>query len=100
MNSFADLNITPQYNNFQGNKIDIDDLLNREIIVHDFKIGPSKFKDRGDKECLTLQITVNNEMRVVFCGSTYLMQTIKLIPKNKFPFTTTIVKKNKCHQFT
>lgn len=100
MNSFADLKIQPQYNSFQGDKIDIDDLLNRQIIVHDYKIGESKFKKRGDEKCMTMQITVEGKMRVVFCGSYYLMQTIQQVPKDKFPFTTIIVKKNKCHQFT
>lgn len=100
MNSFSDLNIKPQYNNFLGNKIEIDDLLNKQIVVHAYKIGPSKYPERGNGKCLTLQITMDGEQRVAFLGSVYLQKTIELVPKDKFPFTTTIVKKNKCHQFT
>ncbi|WP_346236133.1 hypothetical protein ABDK00_017000 [Niabella insulamsoli] len=99
MHSFSDLNIQPTYNSFQGNKIDIDDLLNKKITVHAYKIGDSKY-ERGNGKCLTMQITVDQELRVVFSGSTHLQQTIEMVPKDKFPFTTTIIKKNKCHQFT
>ncbi|BFM42695.1 hypothetical protein CFS9_13360 [Flavobacterium sp. CFS9] len=49
---------------------------------------------------MTLQIEVDERKRVVFTGATVLIQTIKKVPKDKFPFTTTIVKRNEYLEFT
>jgi len=97
MNRFNQFNISSPKKGFEGDKIKIDRILNREIMVHDYKVEPSKvkaFQDKGSSRCLHLQISVNNELHVVFTSSTYLIAMIEQVEKDKFPFFTTIVKDN------
>lgn len=95
MKQFKDFDITMESKHFIGDRIDTDRILNQEIIVHDFKIEESKYKDKGNGKCLYLQITFEGNKRVVFNGSGYLMEMIKKIPKDGFPFKTTIIKESK-----
>jgi len=73
--------------------------LNKEITVHKYQIGASKFEN-STKPCLTLQIEFNNAKRVVFTSGYALMEQIELIPKDKFPFTTTIIDNNDRYEFS
>lgn len=98
MFNFKDLGIKPKENLFTGKKIEIDDVLNIEIIVEGFKIEDSK-KKHGTKY-LTLQIEVEEIKRIVFTGSKNLMDLISQVPKDKFPFKTTIRKNDKRLEFT
>lgn len=102
LKSFKDLAIqSPEIIGMEGPKIDVNKLFGREIIVHGCSIGPSKLPGKEDTKCLTLQISLDGNKRVVFSGSKYLLETCQQIPKEAFPFTTTIVKKdNDSHQFT
>lgn len=98
--SFSDFGIKPQIKGFEGEKIKVDKILNKQITVHDYKIDKSKFEEKGNGKCLHMQVTVDNEKRVVFSGSSFLMDMIEQVPKDKFPFITTIVKDNDRLQFT
>lgn len=84
--------------NFVGKSVQIDDILNKEITVHYFKIVDSTKKE-GTK-CLYIQIEVDKEKRLLFSGSKYLLETIKAIKEEDFPFKTTIKKEYKSFQFT
>lgn len=95
---FKDLGIKPKENIFTGKKIEIDDVLNIEVIVEEFKIEDSK-KKHGTKY-LTLQIELEGNKRIVFTGSKNLMDLIGQVPKDKFPFKTTIKKNDKRLEFT
>jgi len=100
MNSFKDFGIKPTMKKFVGDKIKISKIINKEIIVLDHKIEDSKiYKERGSGKCLCLQISISNEKHVVFTGSTGLIDAIKQIPDNGFPFTTTIIKENERFEF-
>jgi rRNA-processing protein FCF1 len=98
MVKFSELNITPiEGNGFIGDKIKIDRILNREIIVHKFEVKASKYTD----ECLYMQVEIKGIKYVAWTGSKYLRQTIRQIPADKFPFITTIEKKeDDSYQFT
>ena len=98
MTNFKDLGIKAQPNSFVGDKMKIDKILNQEIKVTGFKIDKSTKKENSDY--LTLQIERNETKFVVFTGSKILMQMIKEVPDDKFPFTTTIVKNNEYPEFT
>lgn len=98
MHNFKDFNIKPKLNQFVGDKIKIKSLLNMQIIVLDFKIEPSRQKQGTD--LLTIQIEKSGDKRVIFTGSKTLIDQIKQVPKDKFPFTTTIVDNNECYEFT
>lgn len=98
MTAFKDLGIKAQPNSFVGDKISINKVLNQEIKVHGFKIGKSIKKENSDY--LTLQIEKDKTKYVLFTGSKILIQMIKEVPEDKFPFTTTIVKNNDYPEFT
>lgn len=97
MHQFKDFNIKPKVTSFVGEKIAISRLFNLPIKVLDFKIEPSK---KNDGELLTLQIEKSGEKRIVFTGSTILIQMIKQVPCDKFPFETTIKGDNDYYEFT
>jgi len=98
MKKFSDLGVSPDVKNYMGDKIKIERILNKEIVVHEYKIVDSKFDGKG--LCLHMQISIDNAKRVVFTGSKFLMDTIKKIAAHQFPFTTTIVKESDCFIFT
>ena len=101
MNSFKEFNISIPDKGFTGDKIKMSKILNREIVVHAYKIEDSKvFKDRGTGKCLCIQISINGEMHIVFTGSSLLQEMIKLIPAEGFPFTTTIMQIDERYKFT
>ena len=98
MHSFKDFNIKPKVNSFVGEKIQVQKLFNLQIKVITFKLEPSKQKK--DTQLLTLQIEKSGEKRIVFTGSTVLIDQIKRVPEDKFPFTTTIRGDNDYYEFT
>jgi hypothetical protein len=101
MNSFSQFNIKITSKGFEGDKIKISKILNREVVIHHFKIEDSKiFRDKGTCKCLHLQISFNNEKHIVFTSSSGLIETILQVPNDGFPFTTTIVEENDRFIFT
>jgi len=84
----------------QGKKIEMYKVLNREISVHDYLIGPSKYEQKGNGKCLKLQIEFENEKRVVFTGSVILQEMIQQVNRTDFPFSTTIKKEEERFFFT
>jgi hypothetical protein len=101
MNSFSQFNIKSETKSFEGDKIKMSKILNREIVVHTYKIEDSKvFKERGTGKCLYLQISFDNVKHVVFTGSSGLLEVIQQIPEKDFPFTTTIIEENEKYKFT
>jgi hypothetical protein len=95
MNSFSNFNITVSTQGFEGDKIKMHKILNREIEVHQFEINDSKcFQEKGTGKCLKLQIVFNDEKRIIFTSASKLMEAITQIPLDQFPFKTTIIKDN------
>jgi hypothetical protein len=101
MNSFSQFDIKTNTKGFEGDKIKISKILNREIVVHHFKIEDSKvYKERGSGKCLHLQISFDDEKHIVFTSGSGLIEAILQVPLTEFPFTTTIVKENDRFKFT
>lgn len=99
MNSFSDFNIKPKQSRFIGEKIRMMQILNRDIIVHRYKIKESKFENTNSGICLTMQIEVQGEQRVLFTGSRILTEMIQQVPEDKLPFKTIITKVGETYQF-
>ncbi len=97
---FSDLGIKLSYKSFDGDKIKVDRVLNKEITVLDFRIEKSKYPEKGNPECLYMHIAIENERHVLFTGSRALQEAIKQVQKEDFPFTTTIVRENNRLEFT
>lgn len=98
MNTFTDFDIKPRIISFTGDKIPVKKILNIAITVIDFKIEPSKQKP--GTELLTLQIEKSGDKRVVFTGSTVMIDQIKRVARDKLPFSTTIKGDNDYYEFT
>lgn len=96
--NFSDFQIEPQVTHFTGNKISLNNVLNVEVIIHKYKVEPSKKKT--GTELLTLQIEKDKTMHVLFSGSTVLIDMIKRVDPNKFPFCTKIVMAGEFPKFT
>src|SRR5690606_24280650 len=92
-NFFKDLGIITENKPFTGDKIKIIKILNREITVHDYKIQDSKFEGKR----LDLSIELNGIKHVTWTCSKIMMNTIQQVPKDKFPFITTIIEDNGYH---
>jgi hypothetical protein len=83
-----------------GDKIKIDSILGREVIVKGFKITDSKFvKSGNDNKLLTLQIELDNKEYIVFTGSTVLIGQSEEY-KKEMPFVAKIEKINNFYTFT
>jgi len=101
MNRFDQFNIKQNTKGFDGDKIKMSKILNREIVVHDFKLEDSKvFKEKGTCKCLHLQISINDVKHVVFTSASNLIDAIQQVPEDGFPFETKIVEDNERFKFT
>ncbi len=74
-----------------GPKVALSSILNREIIVTDFRAGNSKFNDRS---CLTIAFELDGEKHVTFTGSDVLRNQLSK-HKDKLPFYATIVRRGR-----
>lgn len=103
INAFSQYDV--QTSQLTGKKIELEEVLNQNITVSDYRINPSKYANngRGNGMCLSLQIKHEGVDRVVFTGSVILQEQITKAKEQgiKFPFTTTIVQlKPKGYKFT
>lgn len=94
MHKFSDFAEEPEA--LEGAKKRIDDILNTEITVLNFRFGESQHKDG---EYLTLQYTTGEEKYISFTGSAVLSRQAKKY-QDKLPFRTVIKKINKYYTFT
>ncbi len=95
MKKFSDF--AKQNKIIDGDKIKINDILSKEIEVLDFQITNSKYKDK--EKCLKLQFKINNEKRVLFTGSSVLINQCEEY-QDEMPFITTIKQVDKYYTFT
>ena len=75
----------------EGTKKKITDILNAEILITDFRIANSKYKD---KEYLTIQYVHNGETNIVFTGSKVLMDQARRY-EDKMPYYVSVVLRGK-----
>lgn len=96
MKKFKDFGIVPVATNpLIGQKIKMSKVLNRLIIVHDFRIRDSQYTGKR----VDIQIELAGVMHVIFSGSKVLRDTLEKIPKSDFPFETTIEEENQMFVF-
>lgn len=80
-----------------GDKMQIGDILNKEIIVKAFRIMPSKCV--RDKDCLQLQFELEGKTYIIFSNSSVLMKQMNKY-QDKLPFIATIKKVGSYYTFT
>ena len=82
---------------FDGDKLKLEEILNKEILVTGYKI-----KDSSQKKgtlYLTIHFEFSGEKHVTFTGSTVLMDQLKKY-ESHLPFLTTIQKINRHYTFS
>lgn len=77
---------------FEGDKKKIEDILNKEILIIDFKIKDSK--QRQNSLYATIQFRIDDNTFIVFSGSTVLINQLKKYKEN-LPFFTIIKRIDK-----
>ncbi|MBQ8473278.1 MAG: hypothetical protein IJ500_00245 [Alphaproteobacteria bacterium] len=80
-----------------GKKKRLDEILNREILITDFRITKSKRKEGTD--CLQIQFVLDDDVFVAFTGSSVLTDQIQSARDN-IPFRVTVVKIDKYYSFS
>lgn len=82
---------------FEGEKLRLDEILNKEILVTGYKIKDSHQK-KGT-EYLTIHFELEGKQHITFTGSIVLMNQLKKY-ESHLPFLTTIKKINKYYSFS
>ena len=75
----------------------IDDVLNQEILILDYKRGASKFKENS--RYTTVQFELNGETRILFTGSEVIADQLDRYTGH-MPFFATIRKINRYYTLT
>ena len=85
---------------FEGEKVRVDSLLNKEIIIVKYKIRPSKYKHKC-RNCATVQFKESEEdsNKVFFTGSEVLIDMLEKY-KEELPFMATIRKIDRYYTFS
>lgn len=94
---FSDLGIKVDVESLLGEKIKIAKVIGKEILVKGFKVTDSKYEKTN--HCLTIQIEIGGEDKVIFTGSGMLKKQIEQINKEDFPFLATIQSINDTYNF-
>lgn len=108
MEIFKLVDIVPEHKCMDGDKVKIEEILNKPIIILGVAINNSKYAKDGDK-CLTVQFYLKDDPemkhKVLFSGSKVLIAVAeKLLEKknsseNDFAVETMICKVGKSYQF-
>jgi len=83
----------------EGSKLKLDDVVNREITVLDYRIKDSHYKKENCEKCLTLQFKMDDKIYMMFTGSNVLRDQIDKY-KSELPFITVIKKIDRYYTFT
>ncbi len=81
----------------EGDKTRLDDVLNKEVIIKDYKISKSKYEGKGNY--ITIQIEENGGLKIIFTGSEVLASQCEKY-KEEMPFLTTIKKIDRYYTFS
>lgn len=97
MKKFNEFGVKPPERSFTGDSISMNKILNRVVVVEEFKFEDSKF-NQGKR--LTLQLKIGDKKHILWTGSQVLMDMIKKVPADSFPFETTIIEEEERFIFT
>ena len=83
-----------------GDKTKIDDVLNQEIEVVDYRIKDSKFSKNNSGKYLAIQFKRNgDQLQIIFTGSDVLIEQMEKY-SDHIPFLVTIKKINRYYTFS
>ena len=81
-----------------GEKVKIETVLNREILVTGFKVTRSKYKENS-QQCMTLQFEIDGNRLVIFTGSSVMIEQVQRY-QDHIPFLATIRKIDRYYSLT
>ena len=76
---------------FVGERIRVEEVLNKDLILLDFEIRPSKIEENKGRDCLYMQIEFEKRKRVLITGSAVLIDQCTKA-KDHIPFLTKIAR--------
>ena len=77
---------------FTGDKVRINDIIDKEIIIVKFSVRPSKYKDKVSEYAIVqFQEAEDGEMKIFFTGSQVIVDMLRRYAE-ELPFATTIRK--------
>lgn len=82
---------------FEGDKKKLDDILNQEILIINFKVKDSK--QRKDSKYITIQFKIDDKLYIIFSGSVVLMNQLEKY-KDSLPFYAIIKRIDKYYTLT
>jgi len=77
-----------------GDKVKIDSILNKEILITDYRIRNSKFSKNSSGKYLTVQFKLDGRKGIFFTGSDVLIDQMERYG-SEIPFLTIIRKINR-----
>ncbi|MDD4453684.1 MAG: hypothetical protein PHZ06_12745, partial [Proteiniphilum sp.] len=80
-----------------GEKMSINAVINKEILITGFKVGRSKYKE--DSDYITVQFILENTRHVFFTGSQIIAEQLRKY-EDKIPFEATLQKINRYYTLT
>eukprot|EP01037_Dinobryon_pediforme_P011467 gene11467-11560_t len=86
MMTFSELGVKSK--NLTGDKITIEEILDKPIKVFDYRVAESKYSRNN---YLMIEIEFEGQKRVIISGSNVLLEDIEKIPKDGFPFCAALV---------
>lgn len=96
--------VAPRYKRLGGPKLSMEQVLDRQVLIFDFNIGPSKYVSENNSNCTKIQmafIDTPEDRFVVFTGSVVLMHQIRAIEEHleEGPVLATIKKEGRHYTF-
>lgn len=82
-----------------GDKVKIDDILNKEMLILNYRIRDSNFSKNKSGKYLTLQFELDNTKHILFTGSDVLIDQIEKY-SSKIPFLVVVKKVNRYYTFS
>lgn len=88
---FKDFAGAEEMGGLEGDKVKIDSILNKEILITDYQLRTSHFKEDS---YIIIQFHDEGGFKVIFTAASVIRKQIER-HKDRIPFYGTIVKKNK-----
>ncbi len=90
-NDFADISDGNDFGSIAGRKMQIKDVLGRDIVITGFQTAPSRKKQ--DAKCVTIQFLLDGQLRIIWTGSIVLQRLLEKY-SDKLPFQAKIQRCN------
>jgi hypothetical protein len=92
MNTLQKLGIKNVPTGFLGKVIEIDEVFEKNIIIHRYEITESKYPKKNNDRLMNLQIEIEGDKRLLRTTSVGLMNVMRQVDGSNLPILTRIIK--------